>query len=322
MKVYKHLFAVLLSLMLCPDTHAQKFSYVYIQGDKQIPFYVKLDDMMMPRYGKNYCIISQLAPGTVTIQILFQQNAFPEQKFNINIPENGYRGFLLLKKNNAFTLYDIQGQYYIRANNKIEEDHTPVYDPSVAYVPTGIGKDKKTAATPAKKTLPRNNSTGAAKPNNKPPVSSGPKFIENIELNSRRTVQPEANTAVVKKDTVILIKPTEDTITAIPVTISNTGTIINSDCPTAMDNDAVDAILRRAIEKADDARLKYLLTKLNGCYNTTQVSIIAKTLTNDPERYTYLKRVYPRVTDQGAFPALENLLSTEEWKGYFRLIIP
>ena len=58
------------------------------------------------------------------------------------------------------------------------------------------------------------------------------------------------------------------------------------------------------------------------CYTTSQARMLAKTLDNDPERYTFLKRVYPRVTDQAEFPVLESLLSTQEWKSYFRLILP
>lgn len=92
---------------------AQPFSYVYIQGDKETPFYVKLEGKMMPRYGKNYCILSELSGGPIHIEILFQQNVFPAQKFTINVPENGYRGFLLTKQGGSFALYDIQQKKYL-----------------------------------------------------------------------------------------------------------------------------------------------------------------------------------------------------------------
>lgn len=87
----RHLYTyiTLLLLLLAGNTFANGFSYVYIQGDKQTPFYVKFEDEMMPRYGKNYCIISQLAPGPVKVQILFQQNIYPAQTFTIQVPENG-----------------------------------------------------------------------------------------------------------------------------------------------------------------------------------------------------------------------------------------
>ena len=94
---------------------AQPFSYVYIQGDKTTPFYVKMEGKMMPRYGKNYCILSELGPGPIHIEIMFQQNVFPPQKFTIQVPENGYRGFLLNKQDKGFALYDLQQKKYLES---------------------------------------------------------------------------------------------------------------------------------------------------------------------------------------------------------------
>ncbi len=92
---------------------AQNWSYIYIQGDKQIPFYVKLEGAMMPRYSKNYCIIPQLEAGRVHVTILFQQNQYQQQEFTILVPDNSYRGFLLTRKDNGFALYDVQQHFYL-----------------------------------------------------------------------------------------------------------------------------------------------------------------------------------------------------------------
>ena len=97
---------------------AQPFSYVYIQGDKETPFYVKMEGKMLPRYGKNYCIISELNPGPVHLELLFQQHAFPPQKFTIQVPEHGYRGFLLDKQEHGFALYDLQQKKYLDINGE------------------------------------------------------------------------------------------------------------------------------------------------------------------------------------------------------------
>ncbi len=97
---------------------AQPFSYVYIQGDKTTPFYVKLDGKMLPRYGKNYCIISELKPGPVNMEILFQQHEFPREKFTLQVPENGSRGFLLDKRGSGFALYDLETKKYLMPGNQ------------------------------------------------------------------------------------------------------------------------------------------------------------------------------------------------------------
>ena len=100
---------------------AQPFSYVYIQGDKITPFYVKLEGKMMPRYGKNHCIISELGPGTIDIEVLFQQNSLPPRKFTIDVPENGALGFLLDKQGSGFALYDLQTRKYLMPNDETKK---------------------------------------------------------------------------------------------------------------------------------------------------------------------------------------------------------
>lgn len=108
-------YRLMVTLVVAFATHAaaQPFSYIYIQGDKKTPFYVKMEGQMLPRYGKNYCIISELNPGPVHIEVLFQQHAFKPQKFTINVPENGSRGFLLDQREQGFALYDLQQKKFL-----------------------------------------------------------------------------------------------------------------------------------------------------------------------------------------------------------------
>ena len=105
---------LLLLILLFPFcAGAQSFSYVYIQGDEITPFYVKMEGVMMPRYGKNYSILSELRPGPIHIEILFEQHKYPPQQFTIMVPEHGYRGFLLEKQEAGFVLYDLQQKRYL-----------------------------------------------------------------------------------------------------------------------------------------------------------------------------------------------------------------
>lgn len=114
----KWVLPFLLTILFSATISAQPFSYIYIQGDKETPFYVKLEGQMMPRYGKNYCILSELSAGTKHIEVLFQQHKYKPQKFTINVPENGYRGFLLIRNESAFTLYDLQTKKYLPPNGE------------------------------------------------------------------------------------------------------------------------------------------------------------------------------------------------------------
>lgn len=290
---------LILCVLLGYTAQAQSFSYVYIQGDKQTPFYVKMDGEMLPRYGKNYSIISQLAPGPIEIEVLFQQNVYPSQKFTIGVPENGYRGFLLSQKGGSFSLYDIQQRFYLQANNRLEDDHPPVNNPATAYVPTKPQEPLVANNTNVAKPTARKKTTVPP-----PPAPGEPQFIDNVELNNEHTVQNEN------------VLPTGTQVVKPAVAI------VNSDCPAAMDNFDYEDLYKKATGKSEKIRLKYLLSQMEQCYTTYQVRLLAQTLPNDPEKYTFLKSVYSRVTDQAVFPGLESLLSSEEWKSYFRLILP
>lgn len=275
-QVFRHII-LLACLLLQLTAHATKFSYVYIQGDKETPFYVKLEDEMLPRYGKNYCIIPQLAPGIIHIKVLFQQHAYPVHDFTIVVPEEGARGFLLMRKGNEFSLFDIQQQFYLQSGNKAEDDHAPA--PTSKYVSTQVGPASDNITNP-----PKTNPVTA-------PSKNSPDFMD-MELKNNRSSQDNS--------------------------VATSG----GKCKGAIDADLFDGILRNATERRDEVRLKYLMTKATeNCFNTIQITTLTKLLSTDPERYTFLKEVYPKTVDTEHFPSLEALLATDEWKGYFKHII-
>ncbi len=90
-----------------------KYAFVYIQGDKTTPFYVKKDGKMLPRYGKNYCIIPKLDSGTIEIEILYQQNIYSPQTYTFSVPAGGYRSFLLTRIDTAYSLLDLDTKAYL-----------------------------------------------------------------------------------------------------------------------------------------------------------------------------------------------------------------
>ncbi len=123
LKRYFVRYQLLVVLLLCFTYLAssavdEKNSYVYIQGDKVTPFYVKIDGKMQPRYGKNYCIIPKLHAGELKLEILFQQNVFPAQTFTITVPEAGGIGYLLDKQGSEYVLYDFESKKLIHSSIK------------------------------------------------------------------------------------------------------------------------------------------------------------------------------------------------------------
>ena len=326
LRTFKQYLLILSLVFIAVSANAQRWSYVYIQGDKQIPFYVKLEGEMLPRFSKNYYIIPELGPGPIDLQILFQQNEYPPLSFKVLVPESGFRGFLLTRKDNAFALYDIHQRFYLMPG-EAGEDHLP----DILPVTASIGDTPPPAVAKAQ---PKKSASRKAEPKPKKAETKEPEFIENIELSNDHTAEgtpppPPVNKPVIREE------PVRETRTAssgeedyrqteAQVNLSdNTAPILNSDCPEPMGEEEFDKIYTNAQEKsAGQKRISYLLEKVkNNCYSTRQAYFLARQLSSESMRYSFLKRVYPRITYQHNFHLLEsNLFTTLEWKSYFRLI--
>jgi len=109
----KNCLFILAFCVCCGAAFAQGHSFIYIQGDKQTPFYVKLDGVMMPRYGKNYSIVSELSPGRKHLSVLFEQNKFPAQELWIDVPADGFRALLLDRRQDKYAFYDLEQKKYL-----------------------------------------------------------------------------------------------------------------------------------------------------------------------------------------------------------------
>lgn len=325
----KHLlFLILLPLSLFA-TAKERFSYLYIQGDKQTPFYVKLDDVMQPRYGKNYCIISQLAPGPLTIEILFQQNLFPPEKFTVLIPDGGSRGFLLVKKENDYELYDLQQGFYLKSGNTADDDHMPkaiatnsFQEPEVVVSKPLVEKKQSKQSTSHKSRFSLFSKSAASEkksvPEKKHPVKhspvkpvrkEGPAFIPNIELGheGEKRTPPEPERQM----------PIRDSVMQIPQT-----SIRNSDCPNALSNEDFGKVFNAmSAQSGDEQRLAYILGQMDKCYLSWQARSLAQMLSTESARFTLLKHIYPRISDQASFSLLDDLFNTETWKNAFSKLL-
>lgn len=306
---------------------AQDFSYVYIQGDKKIPIYTKVEGVMMPRYGKNYALLSRLAPGPLNVEILFQQNEYPPLSFTILVPENGKRAFVLNKKGDAFSLYDVEQNFYLSPGNSAADDHLPTvlnnaslnvvtlnskvsaFQEEIIAEPAKAEPDRKKEKI--KKEIPDEQRENAEVP--VPPVKetvavdpAKPKFIEDITFNNDAGKTNTGSITTAGNNT-------ENTVPA----------VTNSDC-----SGNINALsfqkLQNVIDarKTEDEQLGQLLdaTRQN-CFSTDQAAILVKKLTSDTAKYSALRSLYPKITDQANFSSLEALISSEDWKESFRTLL-
>ena len=97
-------------LLMATGLAAQDASYfVYIQHEKQLPFYVEVDGKVLSSSIKGYVILPKLQEGKVPVTIGFPKNESPEQQFVLRL--NGSRDYGYLLKNvddKEYALYDLQ----------------------------------------------------------------------------------------------------------------------------------------------------------------------------------------------------------------------
>jgi hypothetical protein len=286
---------------------AQKASFIYIQGDKKTPFYVKHGGEMMPRYGKNYCIIPELTAGVANIEVLFQQNAFPAQKFAIRVPDGGERGFLLMEKEGEISLYDLEQEFYLLAGNAVSEDHLPQRgEPVVASAQTSPAvpttrpaaepaarqerhtpKDSRSATTREKTFRPRT----TPQPTRPVENSSEPRFIPNLSLDTNGSRAADGGNS-------------------------------RGGCGEPLSVQTFAALYRKALDiDEQDERLLFLNKQTEGCYSPTQLRLLARVLDRDAARFTFLKKVQSRVTVTSRFAELEDVLTSEAYRARFRELV-
>jgi hypothetical protein len=318
MKPTKLIFLFAAVCLFFFKTSAQS-SYLYIQGDKEKPFYVKVNGVMSNRYGKNYCIFPQLKEGTWKVEILYEQNTVPSQENSIIIPNNSFRAFLLAKKDGNYALYDIHQQFYLKPG---DADH---YFANQTMTEAPIAVEEKKPEEPKKEIEKPKKVFKAEEPKKEEKKKiEEPQFVNNVVINEADET-PANNTIKTNKEEPkpTTTNPTKTEQTKEVKLESNATPIYNNNCPTAMRDKDYDDLLKnaKAIGKGDKL-VKFLLGKIpSNCYTTKQVYQLADLLDEEAIIYLYLKRVYPQVSDQQNFHLLETyLFETEEWIKAFRLI--
>ena len=311
------LFFLILLLSQSAISVAQDFSYIYIQGDKKTPIYTKVEGVMMPRYGKNYALISRLAPGPLNVEILFQQNEFPPLTFTILVPENGKRAFLLNRKGDEFSLFDLEQNFYLKPGNSESDDHLPTIlnnkniQAEIPEIPQeytaqekkNVGK-KEVVIVPQDEIIEKEPKVIMPEKAIVSDEVSKPAFIEDITFNN-------------DQNKTINSGRTSD------VQVVSDGTsreVLNSDCRQKINQIAFQKLLNNINQKkTEDERLGVLLSSVKEhCFSTEQATELVQNLQSDIAKYSALKNLYPKITDQSNFATLETLIEDADWKASFR----
>ena len=112
-KNYIYSFLLIICALFLPlKIFAQSYAFIYIESDKDLLFRVKISSDLATQYSKHYCIIPKIVPGTHKLYITFPNGDYAPLRFMIEVPEKGFRNFLLTRYEGSISLYDIQNLSY------------------------------------------------------------------------------------------------------------------------------------------------------------------------------------------------------------------
>lgn len=347
----KWILAVI-SLFIALQATAQlsDYAYLYIEGDKETPFYVKMEGKMLPRLGQNYTIIPHLDAGVTNIEILFQQNKYQPLKFAISIPKDVSRGLLLRQVEGNFVLYDLQTGKYIFPGNKATDDDITALENQfarnrqlaaqqqadvVAQTATKTPVKETVVAKKEEEQLPSFNpekekKTKPAKVVKKPKAEKvkATKPKENLAITAPKTTtkkQTESTTKPKRKylDNVVINDNNESGNETEETEDNNTKPVGSSNnCQTAMGDKEFESYLEKLKSRDDENRIKYIQKSKKQCFSTEQISYIGRAIPSSSGRLQVLKQLYRQTTDKQNYPMLEHLFKTEFLKKKFKESIP
>lgn len=337
---------------VCVIAQQNNYSYLYIEGDKETPFYVKMEGQMMPRYGQHYAILSNLDKGITNIEILFQQNKYPAQIFKIKIPEAGARGMQLRKiTDEQFALYDLQTGNYILSGNKPEDDNIYALENlnNKANAAEKATRKKDLEIVAAKKAneekVAQQQQSENEIPKFKPETKKDNKVAktetvkkENSTTNQEKNKgevtrkQTEKSTAIKTAKTEPNNKPVKQKSGFIDnVSINNDGSEIvngdselppNTDCKTVLSNEAFDNFHQRVANKSEDEdKIKMIGKNKKQCYTTAQVEQLLSTIKSQSGRLLVAKQLYAQTSNQESYHTLKSLFKSEYLQNKFLEII-
>ena len=315
-------------------------AYIYIEGEKSIPFYVKVEGQMQSRLSKHYFIINQLAAGPTNIEIQFQKNEYPAQKFLINVPASGERSFMLKKVNaQTFSLFDLDQNRYLMAGNSLEDDQLPV-DPNkeiremvAIQNPTPASTEAEVPPFSVEESTSKKSSARRKKSREEEEVpefkiaehSNESESIKAEEAKPDRFVgfemKGETDKPKAKKNSAREGR-VRDEETQMPKEVASSPEPQRSSalCSEAMSEDELNKLASSLNDRSDEeARLSYLRKYgVKKCYQSEQVRIIAMSFESQSSRYEVARMLKDRTVDLENYETIIQVFNTNFIKNKFK----
>lgn len=338
----KKLLLIFISLLLIVPLLAQdrNDAVVYIQSDKSIPFYVKMEGQMMERYSKYYVILNSLASGPLHLEILFQQNQYPAQKFILNVAPSAQRSLVLQKdSDNKFALYDVNYGIYLQAGNKLTDDIAgsanvaPIAanDNSNARL-EGLANDKTVEVdAPSKEPIKSVTKVKKDKQSKIEKEDEVVPFVTNSNSNKEITTAQSSSVSKSERKSKQRNKEDQDqdrfldfefdkTDKENRTTASNNSSLNNSITCSEAASEAQFNQFVTSVSSAEDEETNLAVIRKNAknyCFSTDQIHIIANKFVSQSSRYEVTRLLKPRAVDKENYSVLSSLFNTNYLKERF-----
>ncbi|HRP90026.1 MAG TPA: DUF4476 domain-containing protein [Edaphocola sp.] len=343
----KNILVILSFVLFNLGALAQDFNdaVVYIQGNKEVPIYVKMEGQMMPRYGKDYTLLYNLASGPLHLEIQFQQNQYPSQKFVLNIQPSSQRSLVLTKvAENKFALYDLNYEFYLPADNKLEDDiqaqNTVAVDNKAIEPLTKKSKETEIVANKKEK----KEKIKGKKEDDLPPflanagIEKGKADKKENKLKTKKAKeQKKAEEETVAKNTEKVSKPKKEEGAKKEIKESSktdnrfldfemnkdSGSNVEKEskekCKEAASNEQFNSFAQLISSAKDEEERLLYLKKYSGmyCFSTDQVRVVAMNFDSQSSRYEVVKVLKKKTIDVENYKDLEVLFNTNYLKKKF-----
>lgn len=106
------ILCLIIFMLLQMALFAQQKYFLYIQGENQQPFYIKIDGVIYSSSASGYLILPRLESGSIDMVIGFPKAQWPEQSFSVEL-KFADRGFILKnQESKGWALFDLQTQQF------------------------------------------------------------------------------------------------------------------------------------------------------------------------------------------------------------------
>jgi hypothetical protein len=272
----------------------QEKHFLFIQNNSAQPFYVQLNNNVYSSTASGYINIAQLLQGKYYLTIGFAKNAYPEQKFIVDIT-NGEAGvgFTLKQQDpKKWVLINYITQAVIEADTRnTKNENTIKQEPQIQIQASPHEKDI-TLSTPVVLKI----------------------YDKNSSLGVNQVYVDKTNTNAV--DTISIFIPLNNSV--VKASIANKPSPCNA---LAQENDFYKLRLDIAASNTENAMLAAAAKALEKkCYSVSQVKNLGVLILSEENRYRFFSIAKPHISDIENFASLSTQFHSSEYIQRFKML--